>query len=91
MSEHTRDRLAWLAAVLVQLIGLVAWALGRPTAGLEVDLDAGGRSAMFALWAGLLVVAGGWWIGARPATPSLAKRFVAPLALAVSAPLCSWR
>jgi signal transduction histidine kinase len=57
-----RDRLCWLAAVLVLLLGVVLWAVGRPSVGLAVESDAGGRPVVTAVEAGSLA----WAVGAQP-------------------------
>lgn len=84
MSDQTRDRLCWLAAFLVLLAGVLAWALGHPSVGPSVTPY---PFVMPALWGSVTVLVVAWSIRHSPANPSFVSRFVAPLALAVTVPL----
>jgi signal transduction histidine kinase len=89
VSERGGDRLCWLASVLVLLVGVVVWALGRPPVGLPVDPDIPVLTTLVmpALWGGVTVLVVLWSLRRHLARQAFAARLVAPLALAVTTPL----
>jgi signal transduction histidine kinase len=62
VSERARDRLCWLAAVLVLLAGVLVWALGGASVGLRLDADTRGRLVVTDVTTGSLA----WSAGAQP-------------------------
>jgi signal transduction histidine kinase len=62
VSEDVRDRLCWLGAVFVLLVGLSIWIAARPSTGLTIGPNAGGESVVTAVVTG----SPGWAAGVRP-------------------------
>ena len=62
VTERARDRLCWMAAVLVIVVGILVWVSGRPSMGLAVASDAGGPAVVTDVTPGALA----WAAGVQP-------------------------